>query len=113
MSASIKMLALMKYSKSKKHLRLYKIFKKCRFLFLLSSYLRFAEAVSFDIKKSYVGAVQTDLRNIGALQKSGKFTKYWRPAEKQADNRILAGVKIPSPGEKLAGLENTGGTLTV
>ncbi len=30
----------------------------CRFLFLLLSYLRFAEAASFDKKKSYAGAVQ-------------------------------------------------------
>jgi hypothetical protein len=36
----------------------------------------------------------------------------WRHAEKQADDRILAGVKIPVPGEKPAGLENTGGPFT-
>jgi hypothetical protein len=44
---------------------------------------------------------------------SGEFEKYWRLAEKQANNRILAAVKIPAPGEKPAGLENTGGPLTV
>ncbi len=69
---------------------------------------------------------QADLENIGAftkirrigkilalLQKSGGFGKCWRHAEKQADGRILAGVEIPAPGEKPAGLENTGGPLTV
>jgi hypothetical protein len=45
------------------------------------------------------------LRNIGAFKKSGGFTKYLRLAEKQANDRILAGVKIPAPGEKPAGLE--------
>jgi hypothetical protein len=54
---------------------------------------------------------QVDLRNIGALQKSGGFTKYWRPAEKQADNGILAGVEIPVPGEKPAELEKAGSPL--
>ncbi len=44
---------------------------------------------------------QADLQNIGALQK------------KLADDRILAGVKIPVPGEKPAGLEKVGGPLTV
>ncbi len=47
------------------------------------------------------------------LQKSGGFTKYWLFTEKQADNRILAGVKIPAPGEKPAGLEKVVGPLTV
>ncbi len=69
---------------------------------------------------------QADLRNTGAFQKirriqkilalfrkSGGFTKYWRLAEKQVDNRILAGVKIPAPGEKPVGLENADGPLTV
>ncbi len=46
-------------------------------------------------------------------RKSGGFTEYWRLAEKQADDIILAGVKIPAPGGKPAGLENTGGPLTV
>jgi hypothetical protein len=59
------------------------------------------------------------LRNIGAFtkirriykilalyRKSGGFTKYWRFTENQAD-RILAGVKIPAPGEKPAGLETS------
>ena len=48
---------------------------------------------------------QADLQNPCAFQKSGGFTKSWRFTEKQADNRILAGVKIPAPGEKPAGLE--------
>ncbi len=69
---------------------------------------------------------QADLRNIGAFRKiiliykmlalyrkSGGFEKHWCLAEKQANDRILAGVKIPAPGEKPAGLENTGGPLTV
>jgi hypothetical protein len=68
---------------------------------------------------------QADLRNNGVsqkirriwkilalLRKSGGFKKYWRFTEKQADDRILAGVKIPAPGKK-AGLEKTGGPLTV
>jgi hypothetical protein len=53
------------------------------------------------------------LRNIGAFKKSGGYTKCWCLAEKQADDRILAGVKIPAPGEKPAGLEKTGSPLTV
>jgi hypothetical protein len=69
---------------------------------------------------------QTDLRNLGAFQKiwriweilalsrkSGGFTKYWRFTEKQTDDRILAGIKIPAPGEKPAGLEKAGSLLTV
>jgi hypothetical protein len=47
------------------------------------------------------------------LTETGGFTKYRHPAEKQADDRILAHVKIPAPGEKPAVLENTGGPLTV
>jgi hypothetical protein len=54
-----------------------------------------------------------DLRNIGAFKKAGGYTKCWRLAEKQADDRILEGVKIPAPGEKPAGLEKTGGPLSV
>ncbi len=46
-------------------------------------------------------------------RKSGGFTKYWRLAEKQVDDRILAGVKIPAPGKKPEGLEKAGGPLTV
>jgi hypothetical protein len=55
---------------------------------------------------------QADLRNLGAfqkirriyrilalLQKLGGFTKSWRFTEKQVDDRILAGVEIPAPGE--------------
>ncbi len=69
---------------------------------------------------------QADLQNLGALQKirwiykilalyrkSGGFEKSWRFTENQEDNRILAGVKIPEPGEKPAGLEKAGGPLTV
>ena len=37
------------------------------------------------------------------FKKSGGFTKSWRFTEKQADDRILAGVKIPAPGEKTSG----------
>ncbi len=36
-------------------------------------------------------------------RKTGGFTKYWRLAEKQADDRILVGVEIPAPGEKTSG----------
>jgi hypothetical protein len=50
---------------------------------------------------------------LALLQISGGFTKYWRFTEKQADDRILAAVKIPVPGEKPAGLEKAGGPLTV
>ncbi len=38
--------------------------------------------------------------NVGAFKKTGGFIKCWRFPEKQADDRILAGVKIPAPGEK-------------
>ena len=56
-------------------------------------------------------------RILALFQKSGGFTKSWRFTEKQADNRILAGVKIPAPGEKpvsvelLAGLEKQAASL--
>jgi hypothetical protein len=63
---------------------------------------------------------------LALFKKSGGFTKYWRFTKNQADLRntgasqknraddgISAGVKIPAPGEKPAGLENTGGPLTV
>jgi hypothetical protein len=66
------------------------------------------------------------LRNLGAFtkirwiykilalyRKTGGFTKSWRFTEKQADNRILAGVKIPAPGEKPVGLEKADCPLTV
>ena len=70
---------------------------------------------------------QADLRNIVAFQEiSGGFEKYWRFTENQADlqnigalqknrrtYRILAGVKIPAPGKKPAGLEKAGGPLSV
>jgi hypothetical protein len=69
---------------------------------------------------------QADLRNLGAvtkikwiykilalLKKSDIFTKSRHFTEKQAGDRILAGVKIPAPGEKRAGLEKGGGPLTV
>jgi hypothetical protein len=67
-----------------------------------------------------------DLKILAFSRKTGRFEKYWRfPVKqvdlknigafqkKQADDRILAGVEIPTPGEKSAGLENTGGPLTV
>jgi hypothetical protein len=47
------------------------------------------------------------------LQKSGRFKKSWRFTEKQADDRILVGVKIPEPGKKPRGLKKAGGPLTV
>jgi hypothetical protein len=50
---------------------------------------------------------------LALLQKSGGFTKYWRFTEKQVDDRILAGVKIPAPGEKPGGLKKAGDPLTV
>jgi hypothetical protein len=69
---------------------------------------------------------QADLQNLGAfqkirriweilalLQKLGRFTKSWRFSENQAEDRILAGVEIPAPGEKPAELEKAGGPLTV
>jgi hypothetical protein len=56
---------------------------------------------------------QADLENIGAFQKNRRIYKMLAPCRKQANDRILAGVEIPVPGEKPAGLENTGGPLTV
>ncbi len=53
------------------------------------------------------------METVGALQKIGGFTKCWQLAEIWADDRILAGVEIPTPGEKSAELENVGGPLTV
>ncbi len=50
---------------------------------------------------------------MALLQKLGGFTKSWRFTGKRADDRILAGVKIPAPGEKPVGLEKAGGPLTV
>jgi hypothetical protein len=50
-------------------------------------------------------------RILALFKKSGEFTKSWRFTEKQADNRILAGVKIPAPGEKPAGLEKLAACL--
>jgi hypothetical protein len=44
---------------------------------------------------------QADLQNIGALQKNRRTIESWRA------------LKSPSLGEKPAGLENTGGPLTV
>jgi hypothetical protein len=56
------------------------------------------------------------------LQKSGGFKNSWRFTEKQVDLRnlgalqknrrmirVLAGLKIPAPGEKPTGLEKAGG----
>jgi hypothetical protein len=48
---------------------------------------------------------------LALSRKSGGFTKYWRFTEKQADDRILAGIKIPAPGEKPAGLEKLAARL--
>jgi hypothetical protein len=39
-------------------------------------------------------------RILALCKKSGGFIKSLRLKEKQADDRILAGVKIPAPGEK-------------
>jgi hypothetical protein len=69
---------------------------------------------------------------LAHLQKSGGFGKYWRFYKNQADlenigaftkirriwkmlaeDRILAGIEIPAPGEKPAELEKAGGPLTV
>jgi hypothetical protein len=50
---------------------------------------------------------------LGLLQKSGGFENSRRFTEKQADDRILAGVKIPVPGKKPVGLKKAGGPLTV
>ncbi len=50
---------------------------------------------------------------MALLQKSGGFEKSWSFTEKQADERILVGVKIPEPGKKPAGLKKAGGPLTV
>jgi hypothetical protein len=56
---------------------------------------------------------QADLKNIGAFQKIRRIYKILAPCRKQADNRILAGVEIPAPGEKSADLEKVGCPLTV
>jgi hypothetical protein len=56
---------------------------------------------------------QADLKNIGTFQKIRRIFKILAPCRKQADDRILAGVKIPAPDEKPAGLEKAGGPLTV
>jgi hypothetical protein len=56
---------------------------------------------------------QADLKNIAAFQKNRQIYKMLAPCRKLADDRILAGVEIPAPGDKSAGLENTGGPLTV
>jgi hypothetical protein len=50
-------------------------------------------------------------RILALFKKSGRFTKSLRFTEKQADDRILAGVKIPAPGEKPAGLEKLAARL--
>jgi hypothetical protein len=36
---------------------------------------------------------------LALYRKTGGFEKSWRLTEKQADDRILVGVKIPAPGE--------------
>jgi hypothetical protein len=56
---------------------------------------------------------QADLKNIGAFQKIRRIYKILARCRKQVDDRILAGVKIPAPGEKPVGLEKAGGLLTV
>jgi hypothetical protein len=56
---------------------------------------------------------QADLKNIGAFQKIRRIYKILAPCRKQADDRILAGVEIPAPGEKSADLEKVGCLLTV
>ncbi len=50
---------------------------------------------------------------LAPYRKIGGFEKYWRLAEIQADDRILAGVEIPAPGEISADLKKVGGPLTV
>ncbi len=42
-------------------------------------------------------------RILALFKKSGVFTESLRFTEKQADDRILAGVKIPAIGEKTSG----------
>jgi hypothetical protein len=56
---------------------------------------------------------QADLKNIGAFQKIRQIYKILAPCRKQADDRILAGIKIPAPGEKSADLEQVGCPLNV
>jgi hypothetical protein len=56
---------------------------------------------------------QADLRNIGAFQKIRRIYKIMAPCRKQADDRILAAVEIPAPGEKSTDLEKVGCPLTV
>jgi hypothetical protein len=52
-------------------------------------------------------------RILGLYKKSGGFTESLRFTKNRADDRILAGVKIPAPGEKTSGTGKTGGPLTV
>jgi hypothetical protein len=72
------------------------------------------------------GKIKRIYKILALFRKSGVFEKYWRFSKNQADlqyhgalqknqaeDRILAGVKIPAPGEKPAGLEKAGGPLTV
>jgi hypothetical protein len=66
---------------------------------------------------------QADLQNPCSYKKLGGFIKSLRiqknrqifrilaPTEKQADDRILAGVEIPVPGKKPAGLEKQAACL--
>jgi hypothetical protein len=66
---------------------------------------------------------QADLQNPFAYRKSGGFTeslhlqkirriyRIFAPTENQAGDRILAGVEIPAPGEKPAGLEKQAARL--
>jgi hypothetical protein len=50
---------------------------------------------------------QAVLRNPCAYKKSGGFSE----SKNQADDRILAGVEIPAPGKKPAGLEKQAARL--
>jgi hypothetical protein len=50
---------------------------------------------------------------ISRLQKNWLIYRILASTEKQADDRILAGVEIPAPGKKTSGTGKTGGPLTV
>jgi hypothetical protein len=52
-------------------------------------------------------------RILGLYKKSGRFTESLRLTKNQGDDRILAGVKIPAPGEKTSGTGKAGSPLTV
>jgi hypothetical protein len=46
---------------------------------------------------------QADLKILALFRKTGGFRKYWCFYKNQADDRILAAVEIPAPGEKISG----------